>query len=92
VGRAGVEIFNLTASNAHREVFFCEYSTISTANYCVSKVYSQVHIYLGALGGEDACQTTNECDTGHWVYVISKLQHYISDYLFIQQRSQPANP
>lgn len=39
-----------------------------------------------------ACQTMNAGETGHCVYMISKIQHYISDYLLIQQRSQPVYP
>lgn len=77
----------------HTEMFFLyEYSTITTANYHVPKVYPQVHIYLCAFIEWSGCQSTDERDTGHCVYMISKLQHYISDYLFIQQRSQPVYP
>ncbi len=67
----------------HPEMFLYKYNTIRAVNYCVPKVYPQEHIYLWTFMEWSACQILKECETGHCVYVISKLQHYISDYLLV---------
>ncbi len=67
----------------HPEMFLYKYNTISAVNYCVPKVYPQEHIYLWTFMEWSACQILKEFETGHCVYVISKLQHYISDYLLV---------
>ncbi len=67
----------------HPDMFLYKYSTISAANYCVPRVYPQEHIYLRTFMEWSACQILKECETGDCVYVNSKLQHYISDYLLV---------